>query len=133
MAALITKASVIENSAALLLARVIGADGDPIQQADVSALKLKVFDPDGVLITPTGGGGGYTGTTLLPADVILDTPGTNEVLWPYDDGYNFIAQLDGSYWPEGGKTYQAEVKVTPVSGDAYYLLFALTTTNIYSE
>jgi hypothetical protein len=133
MASLITKASVIENSAALLLARVIGADGNPVQQADINAITLKVFDAGGVLVTPSGGGGGYTSTPLDPADVILDTPATNEALWPYDDGYNFIVQLDGSYWPVGGVTYQAEVKVEPVDGEAYYLLYWLTTTNIYSE
>ena len=27
--------------------------------------------------------------------------------------------LAGSYWPEGGRTYQVQVRFTPTSGDAY--------------
>lgn len=27
--------------------------------------------------------------------------------------------LAGSYWPEGGRTYQVQVRFVPTSGDAY--------------
>lgn len=121
---MIAKAVVIEDSAAVLLARVLKASGAPIVQADVSSISVKVFD---------AGEASQVGSTYTPtvSAVVYNTLQTDS-RWSEDTtGYNLAIALAGSYWPTAGR-YQAEVKITPVSGDAFYVVFALEALNIFS-
>jgi hypothetical protein len=136
---LTTSGRIIENSAVVLLARILGTDGQPITRAAVSSIVLKCFDRagDGTLIVPASGGGGYTGTDLPKDPAILVTPVTSatDPRWVDDvDGYNFSATLDGSYFPSGDSKYQVEVKIFPTVGNPFYgAIFILETLNVYSE
>jgi hypothetical protein len=134
-AVLITKGTAIENSAVILLARVLGANGVPIVQSDITSILLRVFDQDlGTLVTPTGGGGGYTGTTLVVSAVVINAPAA-DVRWTYADPPNVVIPLDGSFVPDGNKNYQIEVKFTPAAGhgDPFYVLYVLRTQNVIGE
>ena len=96
-------------SAAVLIARVKTSTGADAQQADVAGISVKVFDMTS---------GSQVGETYAPAvSVVYDA------LQPADarstEAYNVAIPLAGSYWPEGGRTYQVQVRFTPTSGDAY--------------
>jgi hypothetical protein len=135
---IITKGRVIENSAVTLTARIRNADdyGTPTTPADISTIRLRVYDltadPDGVLVVPAGASLPYTGTDLDPADVFLASLNTGYMA-DDADGFNFRLDLDGSYFPDGDKTYRVECLITPLAADAYYRLWELKTLNVYSE
>lgn len=122
-----TRSIIIENSACVILARVTKDTGANVVQADVSAVAVKVFD------TETEA---QVGATLTPAvsSCFYDTLQIDS-RWPIDTtGYNFALSVNGSYFPDGGKVYQVEVRVTPTSGDPFYMEpWQLQTRNIYSE
>lgn len=121
---MIIKGIIIENSAVTLLAQIVDAEGDFIQRADVAAIGCKVFDDSGELVASP---------TINVADAIHDTLQTDR-RWGIDDtGYNLAAGLSGSNFPTGNTTYRVEIKITPVDGDAFYLVFDLRAVNIYSE
>jgi hypothetical protein len=134
---LIYKGETIEDSATTLLGRLPRTNGTAAVPADVAALRLKVYENKaGTLIVPEGEDAEtYDGTDLTVATVILDppVPSTADVRWTEDDPYNVKIDLHGSHFPEGGKTYQVEVRVTPTVGDPSYLLWQVKTTNIWSE
>src|SRR6266542_2989723 len=115
--ALITQARIIENSGVVLMARVVKDSGAAIQQADISGLTCKVYNyEDGSLIASP---------TLTVAGNIFDSL-QKPASWTVDStGYNFSASLAGSNFPEGGVTYRVEVKFSPASGNAFYVLFDL--------
>ena len=96
---IITKGKVIENSAAVLMARIIDVEGDPLQQADVTSLVIKSFDSDGTQVTTA---------TLTVSAVLSDTLVTNDPRWTVDDtGYNVAVPMSGASWHEAGR-YQVE-------------------------
>jgi hypothetical protein len=134
---LVNKGRTIENSATTILARSVKPDGSPRLPADVTALTLRVYEnKTGTLVVPEGEDEEtYEGTDLTVADVILDPVVTadDDVRWTDDEGYNVRLDLHGSHFPEGGKVYQVELKVTPATGDPGYLLWQITTENIWSE
>lgn len=57
--------------------------------------------------------------TLDPADVMFDTLQTTDDNpdWKFSDGYNFGAEIPGSAFPLGNKTYVLVITVTPAVGD----------------
>lgn len=125
---LVTKGKIIENSAVILTSRLINANtGSPIVPANVSSINLEVWDTTSADGTEVG-----TAVDLDPADVILPSLNTGYLS---DDptGYNLRIDLSGDNFPDGGKVYRVEVKVTPTTGDPWYRLWELTTLNVYSE
>lgn len=105
---------VYEDAGALLLARVLDWDGNLLTQAAVTSITYKCFD----LTT-----GAETGTgTLNKATVIYDTAQTGGN-WPYTDGYNFRHMLAATCLPTGGHSYRVEVKITPASGEAFWIVY----------
>lgn len=120
------KAIVAENSATIILARVVGADGAPIVHADIVGFTVKVFDRDAT-DTPT-----YSDTPDV-AEVVYDELQV-DARWSIDAiGYNLAIGLPGSALPIGDHNYRAEIKVTPVTGDAYYVLADLSAIEVLSE
>jgi hypothetical protein len=116
----------IANSPVVLLARVVDADGVAVSSTNVSSLQVKVFDR---------GTGTQIGTAATPAvdEVVFDTLMT-DARWSADDvGYNFACPIAGQYFPSGDTTYRVEVKVTPTGQDAFYLLWDLDCTEIFSQ
>ena len=134
---LVNKGQTIEDSATTLLARLLKPDGSAYGTADVTALVLRVFDnATGTLVVPAGEDAEtYDGTDLTVADVILDAPvgKDDDIRWTDADPYTVRLDLHGSHFPEGGKTYQVEVKVTQAAGDPAFLVWQIKTLNIFSE
>ena len=134
---LVNKGQTNENSATSLLARLLKPDGLPVATADVTELLLKVYDnKTGTLVVPEGQDPDtYDGTDLTVADVILDAPvgSADDIRWTEPDPYNVRLDLHGSHFPDGGVTYQVELKVTPAAGDPNYQLWQIKTNNIWSE
>lgn len=124
--ALITTGQVIENSAAVLLRRIRNQLGDPFVPADFSAVTWKVYD-----ITDPADEELVDSGTFTIADVVLPALDTGYLAFD-EEGYNVIIQAPGAWWPEAGD-YRVEVKFTPVTGDAFYQLWEVEATNIYSE
>ena len=124
----VVKAVVAENSAAVILARVVDADGDPIAAADVASIAVKVFDRDAASpTTPT-----HTAAPD-PGDVVYDELQV-DARWSADaTGYNLAVGLPGSSFPTGDHRYRAEVKITPADGDPYYVLADLSALEVLSE
>jgi hypothetical protein len=122
----IIKGRVIENSPAVLLRRVTGVAGTILTSEDIDAISVKVWNSDYSTLV----------TTLTPdkADVVYDDLQTTDTSrWTLDSvGYNWALTMPGTAWPAAG-TYAVEVKVTPTAGDAFYLLWRVEATNIYSE
>lgn len=147
---LVYKDSAIENSATVVLGRITDVQGYAVTQDAIQSITLRVYEQTtstGTLIVPDGENPmTYDGTVLTISDVIFDTPVVDDIRWPYGDeedidgtGYNLAIALDGSYLPEGNKVYRVEVEVVPlpdeynnIIGLTYYLLWELTTTNIWS-
>jgi hypothetical protein len=128
--ATVTKAKVFENSSAVLLARVVGQDGNPIVTADVDAMTLYIFDGE----TPINGTGGVELDVDATDSIISDSLVTDDPRWDVDeDGFNVEIPIDGENFPDGNKTYRVEVKVEPVDGGAFYLVWDVTTIEIQAE
>ena len=89
---------------------VRGADGEMLQQSDISSISYRVVDKDDGDATPSTG-------TLTISDVVFDTPQTASVddRWPASAPsvvYNFGGEIPGSAFPDGGKTYFVLVNAT---------------------
>ncbi len=122
------RASIIENSPVILMARIADALGIPVTAADVDSLTIKVFNQ---------ATGTQISTTIEPtvSDVIFDTL-QEDNRWLDEDGYNFAYEVDGSYFPDGNTKYQVEVKVTPSDTEANPFIlepWVLSTINVFGE
>ena len=94
--------------AAAFRARMVGFNGAPWVQADLSAIAYKVFDAD-------HGGALVISGSLVVSSVIYNTPQTDDA-WPYADGFNFSAILAGTCFPAGGRLYLVEFLFTTAAG-----------------
>jgi hypothetical protein len=102
-----------ENNPKTLRYRAIKSDGTDLKQADVSSIKLFVYETESETLKTAAGG-----ETLTVGSVVFDTLQS----WDIDeDGYNVRVTVSGTYLTDAGKTYRVEVKITPTSGEAYYL------------
>ena len=92
----------------------------------LAGITVKVFD------MTSGSQVGETYAAAAAATVVYDA------LQPADarstEAYNVAIPLAGSYWPEGGRTYQVQVRFTPTSGDAYIAaLYELQAAEVLGE
>jgi len=118
--------TVFKNGSATMLARVVGADAQPIVQADIASATYSVFlldgdDPNGRTAVT-----GQTDVSLTVADIIFDTLQTDD-LWTVDDtGYNFRHVLDVSAaeaFAVAGRACLVEYRLTPVAGQVIVIRF----------
>lgn len=123
-----THGAVFKRGAAVLLARVVDVDNQPITRDDIAAIRYSVLeldasDPDAA--TPVVG---HDNALLTPASCIFDTLQTGG-LWTADaEGYNFRHAMDVSTtdaFPQAGSTYQVRYEVTPSSGQKIVFRFQL--------
>lgn len=115
----------LENNPRYVCYRQTTVSGSLLQQSDVSSMKLFVYETEsGTLKTASGG------ETLTVGSCVFNTAQD----WDIDDeGYNIRIPISGTYLADGGKTYRVEVKITPTSGEAYYLdAVEITTVETYS-
>jgi len=117
---------VFKNGSAPLLARVVGADGTPVTQADVASARYSVSlldenDPDAA--TPVTG---HTGVAVDVASLIFDGLQLDD-LWDVDGtGYNFRHVLDVSAQPAfatAGRSYRVVFELVPAAGQVILVRF----------
>jgi len=120
--------TVFKNGSAILLARVVGAGGTAVTQAEIAAIRYTAHlldDQDPDQQTPLEG---HVAVSLSVADNIYDTLQT-DALWTRDTiGYNFKHVLDvTSYpaFPTAGRSYRIVVELTPASGQVILVRFRL--------
>jgi hypothetical protein len=120
---LITTAKILPNSAVVLMARIVGANGVPIVQSDVTSITVKVYDSTGTQV----------GSTLTPAvsTVVYNTPLVADPRWEDETQQpNFMLNLVGTYFPLAAKTYQVLIRFTPATGDPFSVDYSLSTANV---
>lgn len=98
----IVTVTVMEDSSVVILGRILATDREPMQQADISAITLKVVDYTTGTETHTA--------TLAGASVIFDALQTDS-RWTRDAlGYNFRYTVPHTAFPSGERTYRIEAK-----------------------
>lgn len=127
-------APVLKNSAPIFLARVVGNDGDILQQADLnsSGNTYSIYSVDSNAPDTRTAVTNHSGVALTVSSVVFDTPQKDE-LWKNDDGeyvdstgYNLKVQPDISSsqaFPTAGVTYLMEITLNPVSGQDIKVVF----------
>lgn len=122
------KAKVFRNGSAMLLARIVNASGQHLNQASVTAVEYTVYelttgDPSGLSAVT-----GHTGVALTVGDVVYDDL-QNDESWTVDEqGFNFRHEIDVSAneaFPNAGKVYQVRYELTPVTGQKTVFRFQL--------
>ena len=117
---------VFKNGSATLLARVVGGDDTPVQQADIDSAEYSVYlldedDPDAATVVT-----GHDGVSIDVSSLIFDTLQTDSV-WDVDEtGYNFKHVLDVSAeeaFTEAGRSYRIVLELTPTSGQVILVRF----------
>jgi hypothetical protein len=112
------RAAFIEDTGWTALARLELPSGALATQAGISAISYTVHNGS----TQTASG------TIAVASAVFDAlQGVNyaDARWNADAvGYNFRFEFPASAFPSAGKDYQVEVKVTPVSGEQFHVIFA---------
>ena len=118
--------TVFKNGSATLLARVVGADGTPVKQADIASAEYGVYlldddDPDAAAVVT-----GHDGVSIGVSSLIFDTLQTDGV-WDVDStGYNFKHVLDVSTnqaFTVAGRTYRIVFELTPADGQTILVRF----------
>lgn len=117
---------VFKNGSATFLARVVGAQGTPITQANTASARytaslLDENDPDaGAAIA------GHTSVAVDVASLIFDSLQTDD-LWDVDaTGYNFKHVLDVSSnqaFATAGRIYRVVFELTPTNGQVILVRF----------
>ncbi|MFH1265450.1 MAG: hypothetical protein ABIK89_06950 [Planctomycetota bacterium] len=117
---------VFKNGSATFLARVVGAQGTPVTQANIASAKYTAYlldesDPDtATAIT------GHTDVAAPVASLVYDTL-QNDDLWDVDDtGYNFKHVLDvtaNQAFATAGRIYRVVFELTPTSGQVILVRF----------
>ena len=118
--------TVFKNGSATLLARVVGADGTPVQRADIASAEYGVYlleqdDPDAASAVA-----GHEGVSIDVASLIYDALQTDAV-WDVDEtGYNFKHVLDVSAnqaFAVAGRDYRIVFELTPAAGQTILARF----------
>jgi hypothetical protein len=118
--------AVFKNGSAILLARVVGADGTPVVQSDVASAQYTAYlldenDPDAATAVT-----GHTGVSVDVASLIYDSL-QNDDLWDVDEvGYNFKHVLDvcaNQVFTTAGRSYRVVFELTPASGQVILVRF----------
>ena len=120
--------TVFKNGSATLLARVVGADGSAITQADITSALYTINltdEEDEDSWTPISG---HDEAVVVVADTIYDALQTDDI-WSVDStGYNFKHVIDRSTYEAfeiAGETYLVEFRLTPASGQVIVVRYRL--------
>ena len=123
----VISATVFERSGCTLLARVTGHDGAPIVRSALSAGQYEVWD---VSARPASRVAGPT--TLDLAATVFDRLQLDR-RWSADAvGYNLRLPLSPAALP-ADRVYRVEVKLTPVVGEPFRVLFELRAVKVYGD
>ena len=118
--------TVFKNGSATLLARVVGADGTPVKQADIASAEYSVYlldhaDPDAATAVT-----GHEGVSIDVSSLVFGSLQTDAV-WDVDEtGYNVKHVLDVSAnqaFTVAGRTYRIVFELTPAGGQTILVRF----------
>lgn len=105
-----------EDGGATVMARLYAWSGSALSQSATTSITAKVFDL--YSDTPTTA---VVSTTLTVSAVIFDALQT-DARWTLDTtGFNFLHAIPATYFPTGGHLYQVEYKITPATGEVFWL------------
>jgi len=123
--ALVTKASVHEDTDITFLARVLVDASNtltPAVQADISTITYAVY---------AGATSIGTGSVAVSSSV-YNTLQTGTI-WGVDStGFNFKATLANTLFPTGSTTYTVDFKFTLASGNQFFVSFEVVTRDLAS-
>ena len=108
----------IEDTPAVLMARVMGVDNAAVTTSTISTITCNVYDetgtaPDTAVVSPA----------QVVATVVKDTLQT-DARWTEDStGYNFISTIAATGFPTGNHRYRVEFKFTDTSANVFWVIF----------
>ncbi len=117
-----------KNGSATLMARIVGATGANVAQADIAAIRYSIYllddqNPDGR--TPVEG----HSEAALPVYQVIFNSLQNDATWTVDAvGYNFRHVLDVSVHPAfavAGRRYLIEYALTPLTGQTILVCYRI--------
>ena len=117
--------SAMKNGSAILLARVVGSDAQPIVQADVASAEYSLYRLDHQDADSRQAVTGHDGVSLTVSEVIFNSLQTDS-LWTVDStGYNFRHVLDVSANQAFANvgSYLVEFQLTPGTGQVILVRF----------
>ena len=119
-------AVVWEDGTAILMARILGADGTAVDQSDVATIDLEVFDLNST--TPKTA---VRSESLTVAAVIFNSLVTTDARWTKDTtGYNFLFAAPASDFVDGNRDYRLKFKVVATTGEVGFVIYDLTTKDV---
>ncbi len=119
-------AVVWEDGTAILMARILGADGTAVDQSDVSTIDLEVFDLNSS--TPKIA---VRSESLTVSVVIFNTLVTSDARWTVDTtGYNFLYTAPASDFVDGNRNYRFKFRVVATTGEVGFVVYDLTTKDV---
>ncbi|MEM8864179.1 MAG: hypothetical protein AAGF31_01380 [Planctomycetota bacterium] len=121
-------AAVYKNSTAVLFARVVDADGTPVQPTDIASIQYTInerIDNRAEVGDPVPG---HEASGLTVSEVFFDTLQT-DANWSVDaEGYNFRHEIDvtsNEAFPKAGVSYQVRYQLQPAVGQKIVFRFQL--------
>lgn len=120
------RGTVFKNGPAVMMGRVVGADGDAVATSDIASVHYSVLEVDHADHDSLSPIEGHDNVELNVAEVFYDSLQTSGP-WSVDEvGYNFRHDLDVSTddaFPNAGIDYQVRYEVTPVVGQKIVFRF----------
>lgn len=127
LAPVIGQYAVLEDSAVVFMARILGADGAPITQATVSEISYTAWDLNVSNTVPV-----TTRTVLTTSDVIYNTLSASPP-WTADEiGRNLNHTLAGTAFPNQSPEHEIEYKIVPdTTALTFYVKFKGSVHEVY--
>lgn len=120
--------TVFRHSTAILMARVVDAAAEPINQASVASASYTIFALEVNAPSSLAPVTGHEDVALTVEDIVFDVLQTDGG-WTVDDvGYNFRHEIDVSEneaFGEAGRNYQVRYELLPVTGQKIVFRFQL--------
>jgi len=117
---------VFKNGTATFLARVVGADGTNITQADISTATYSIYRLNDQNADTRTDVTGHADVSLTVSAIITDTLQT-DAIWTVDStGYNFAHTpiiSSNEAFAIAGRSYLVEYSLTPASGQLILVRF----------
>lgn len=121
-------AAVFSSASAILLARVVNAQGLPLVPSQIASASYTVYQLDEWDLASATPLPGHTNRALVPGEILLDTLQL-DALWNVDTtGYNFRHVVDVSSqpaFPVAGVHYRCRHELVPTAGQVIVVRFKL--------
>jgi hypothetical protein len=119
-----------QGGTTVLLGRLTDLSNTPLVQVDIASITVKSYDT-GDIKNPVAE------TTPSVASVIFDTlrpwPTIPGFTAPDDVGYNVKYETPTTFFPQGGRKYQVELKATLQAGNPRTQIWRQPTTDLFQQ